>query len=560
MIVTDPDSFDDKSVLIFNHIPKCAGSTVDNLLYKNFPERFRCDYLTDISRLLSLIHSGSIFDNGPAIISGHHAADAHTFFPKDTKCFYCTTIRNPIELIQSQYEYNRRTLSFNGTFKEYILNINNRNLLQYAAINHSSPNTCANYALIGFVNNLSSFIGSFFEMLGISIKTYESRNRTKNRHKDISDNSLKFLKFFLKDDIEFYNDAEKKFKPSNPNIFPRSVKDSFLESTESYQQQEKSLAGNHTAKLESAVTGIEDTYLKDQHTSEETPLSINHDKILHDLAIKAPSRLQQRLLDELQLSPGKNCKSDTIAFYYLLLAECNSQSGNNESVEKYLNMAFRHISSESGFRLCLVRIRNLLPEKFIEILNRLPDDSFSQSTAEEISTFPKETCCTPDLLEKYLKITKKLSVCASAKRKHLIERMDHQVLRLNNFSGLQNFLIARAAPDKVIFSLLNNLKPESSTVFLIQEDAADNFNFNFNFKLKYPLPAGRFYFNESDSNQYKNIKECKFKQMIICTRDLNFYNYNEYLRLASWLGINDIFLYPFLNLYLSNDDRFLIKV
>ncbi len=556
MIFTDPDLFDERSVLIFNHIPKCAGTTVASILESTFESFYRANSLEDVARIMRRVRDETIFDNGPVAITGHHAADSHTLFPENVKCFYCTTLRNPLRLVQSQYRYCCKTLSFNGSFEDYILNINDNYLLQYAHIGSGDPVPLNNYALVGFVEEMDQFLGRLFAMLDRKLENYESLNVSTSKHGDVEGPARDFLKILLKNDLDFYNKARESFaNVPLPRSMPSSATRNKLTSTSDYQRKERELAAKGGTTIAPPVKTTEAVFMQGEHCAREIPLSINLDHMILDLVQREPLELLERLLGQIFLPPSPGVKSDTLSFHYLTMAGCYDKLKAPELASACLDEARKYFSSETGLRMYLVRLRSMAPEKLAPLLDNLPKVSGSVTTAEEFATFDKGLCNSQKQQQKLESLTARLGEVAKLKAEFLLRIRNEDILPLPCLDTKRPGAVARAAPIISVHSLIESGLNKMNTRLMVQKDVADKFDS----PAKTILPSGRFYFTPEQKEELASLKNNGLQRMIICSRDLNFYSYNEYLKLASWLGMDDVFIYPFFNTFLNREERILLK-
>ncbi len=91
--------------LIYMHIPKCGGTTLNNVLENNFDEDKR--YYVNPKNISSSKRQLGGIENKSSIrlLHGHLCYGWHKLLPK--KCMYFTVIRDPIERVVSQYNYVR---------------------------------------------------------------------------------------------------------------------------------------------------------------------------------------------------------------------------------------------------------------------------------------------------------------------------------------------------------------------------------------------------------------------------------------------------------------------
>jgi hypothetical protein len=94
--------------LVFLHVPKTGGQTIESAMTWNFPERERI-YLDILDRRLDEAMNGIPFErrSGARLVWGHIPYGVHLYMPQ--RCEYFTVLREPIARVMSGYNYIIRT-------------------------------------------------------------------------------------------------------------------------------------------------------------------------------------------------------------------------------------------------------------------------------------------------------------------------------------------------------------------------------------------------------------------------------------------------------------------
>jgi hypothetical protein len=118
----------DDVVLIYLHIPKCGGTTLNSILANNFPERERFyvdphDIKGSREKLKETSESGRM---SIRLLHGHLSFGWHELLPRDA--LYFTMIRHPVDRIISHYNYVR----FRHNHSHYLREIVEREAMSIA--------------------------------------------------------------------------------------------------------------------------------------------------------------------------------------------------------------------------------------------------------------------------------------------------------------------------------------------------------------------------------------------------------------------------------------------
>jgi len=199
-----------KRLLLFLHIPKCAGTTlVEEILCRRFrPERLLTHYIAGTDVLLERLRNMSEREKRRLeCIAGHFAFGIHELLPQP--CAYITLLRNPIERVISHYYYaattprhplyheikNRRL-----SLRQYVndlenIEMDNGQTRLLAGIGQGAPfgqcgdhqlrkamaNLQSGFVLAGLTERFEDFLRILTFILNWKIPAYHSRNVTAQR-------------------------------------------------------------------------------------------------------------------------------------------------------------------------------------------------------------------------------------------------------------------------------------------------------------------------------------------------------------------------------------------
>ncbi|WP_459931811.1 tetratricopeptide repeat protein [Fundidesulfovibrio butyratiphilus] len=94
------ESIDDKTIIIFDHIIKCAGSSLFTWLCDELSSAPLCSYSRD-----GFLKLSSYTTSDGRLVCGHEAYGAHSILPDEFRSAYVTMIRNPLKRVVSNYVY-----------------------------------------------------------------------------------------------------------------------------------------------------------------------------------------------------------------------------------------------------------------------------------------------------------------------------------------------------------------------------------------------------------------------------------------------------------------------
>ncbi|MAG26968.1 hypothetical protein CMI47_15625 [Candidatus Pacearchaeota archaeon] len=186
----------DESVLVFLHVKKTGGISLQKLIQDQFPGKF---YGNDHSALKKKkkIKKSDIKDipNGSAVANHWTYED---FKPIKDRCNFITIIRNPLDRIVSAYNFYLQHHPSGDTFSGYIKEDNNKNVITKFI---DDPALMTEFYL--FENIPKDIVSS--SLLSIS-KKIEHTNKTKYEYRP-SDSEIKYFIDLNNLDIEVYSKA-----------------------------------------------------------------------------------------------------------------------------------------------------------------------------------------------------------------------------------------------------------------------------------------------------------------------------------------------------------------
>ena len=178
-----------KHKFIFVHIPKCAGSSIEQTLLKNegiripSKQKFYLDFLSENIKKLYLL------DYPMHSYSQHFRLNQY-----DRGCvknYYCFTfVRNPWDLLVSEYFYIKKNYNFDLSFKEFIYLGEKIKLTKgfkwfIERGNHLKPQhtfLSKDINFIGRFENIQADFNTICDKIGVSHQELPHKNKTNHKH------------------------------------------------------------------------------------------------------------------------------------------------------------------------------------------------------------------------------------------------------------------------------------------------------------------------------------------------------------------------------------------
>lgn len=226
-----------KASLIFLHIPKTAGCTLNTILERQYKKStiFTIDsnkkYIEDFKQLTESQKEKI------KLLKGHMYFGLHEFFPQQS--IYITVMRDPVERVISHYYYvlskpynqlHQQVTSQNISLKDFVssgmcLHADNGQTRLLSTLGASTgygqcstemlesakKNIQEHFAVVGLAEKFDETLILMQTKLQWKIPVYSKQNTTKNRpaKEDISRDVLKIIESYNEVDSELYKYVEK---------------------------------------------------------------------------------------------------------------------------------------------------------------------------------------------------------------------------------------------------------------------------------------------------------------------------------------------------------------
>ena len=230
--------------LVFIHIPRTAGSTLNKLLMRNY--KFRADSYGNsffppypLSQFRSLVEAPQSEDDRirPAFFTGHIDLSNEIFFHMPVQYVAMTMLRDPVERIVSHYRFNSTQQSvFRDAIREKGLNVVDYykhfacaipqqyelfavtpdtemdRAVQFmddepVRVSRAVRNLERRVSLFGLQEDFSGFVAMLAARLGLPDVSYKPLNTLPPGATDVTTAQIKQLRKLLERDFEFYEAA-----------------------------------------------------------------------------------------------------------------------------------------------------------------------------------------------------------------------------------------------------------------------------------------------------------------------------------------------------------------
>ncbi len=270
-----------EAICIYNHIPKCGGSTLRKMLEKCYPSIYSLQNYS----ILNYPKNKNI-----DCYVGHNVVGIESYITKENY-FYITFLRHPFSLFLSLYTFNKNFLPQGEvgkkTLEEHLYTNNRKNIL-IDLLGHgdkylAEDNLFEKYAFFGLQEYFTDSIFALSELIpSFSDLPIISRNVSTSKETVISEQAKDYFYEYSKDDMELYEKAKKEFL----NRYP--IKTSISQPTEAIEISTTSSTTNtsttiHTKKnreheaveLWSCVLNNETLLAKNNSNLEENIIRVN---------------------------------------------------------------------------------------------------------------------------------------------------------------------------------------------------------------------------------------------------------------------------------------------
>ncbi|MHC1699664.1 MAG: hypothetical protein AB9900_01610 [Humidesulfovibrio sp.] len=201
----------ESTVIVFDHIPKCAGTTFEVWLTaayggKRVYAHCPADYV-------ALMRQGS---RDFKVVADHYTWATHCFLPAELNVAYVTMIREPLQAAISLYNFTRNQLSgeYGTDINTYLLDYRSNlftNHLGQGSLRAAMEKLFETYAAFGIVERYRQSLDVIADTLGLAAvpRVMEKRNVSQGARHEISDAVREIFMAENADDYALYAAAER---------------------------------------------------------------------------------------------------------------------------------------------------------------------------------------------------------------------------------------------------------------------------------------------------------------------------------------------------------------
>ncbi|WP_035236376.1 hypothetical protein [Desulfobacter vibrioformis] len=331
-----------KSVLIFDHIPKCAGTTMLECLRKAFPAFLPLYSAYDWFKVRKHLPA-MLNEHGVAALAGHFSWGIHRVISKEVKCHYFTLLREPVSLVQSQLGYQQIMGSHacrGEAIDRWMLEHNFASMTSHISGGPLPPARAkidSTYAFVGFTHQFDDALDTLTKATGIPLKQPVRRN-VSTRQLRARSNVVDFVKKRGGFDFTLYEHALKRWGKKG------NLKTPILDKTHSKENSTESrlidqITNNAPQQIQTifGAAGVEPIELKVLHNNFSVSVD---DAVLLDTIARHKDLVIDTLNPALISSPEVICSLEKLAGELSNLASPGQYDGlNRKLADLYLLLA-----------------------------------------------------------------------------------------------------------------------------------------------------------------------------------------------------------------------------
>ncbi len=228
-------------ILVFDHVPKCAGTTFGTILKKLYGQGFiGCSSSRPLTTMASHIQE-AVTNHGPVAIAGHFAWGVQSMLPDNIRGRFVTILRHPLSLLLSTHNYGRVLMRHDTSIHDYLLHYPDNPLTDWFGGGDldRALERLHSYDLVGLTERFEDTLALFALLRGVELQHYTRRNVSSRQHEALApDIEAEFLQLQAKDMIlyEYARQRMEKELAQRTTPLPRSGPVSELSSSQELER------------------------------------------------------------------------------------------------------------------------------------------------------------------------------------------------------------------------------------------------------------------------------------------------------------------------------------
>jgi len=201
-------------VIVFDHIPKCAGTSVDTIL-----QQASCCFYgvhSAFSQVQVARRLNAARHPGVTLLMGHYSFGIHALLSKAYDVRYFTFLRDPFAIARSLYTYNKATQMYlYGSFADFLVEYPFRHMVDFLGGScRRAIERLQRYCYVGFVETFQDSIRELSARIGVDLDPGVRVNRSQAQT-DAQGDFAALREGLTGPDFELYAYFREKYRPEH---------------------------------------------------------------------------------------------------------------------------------------------------------------------------------------------------------------------------------------------------------------------------------------------------------------------------------------------------------